>query len=327
MIYELLAHYGMDRSVQITQLGNAGGFSGANITLIEAETGRYCLRQWPSSHPTRQRLDWIHLNLCHAGVNGCPIPVPIRTSQGETFVRLRDRFWELSPWMPGTADYEVKPNAPRLLNVIQKLAEFHRSTAQVQLEFGPSANVKSRVEQLADSEALLSSLKTTAGSHANPAIVRLFHELNQCRRWLDWSRQQLSKALNQPLVLQPVIRDIWHDHILFTGNEVSGIVDFGAMQLDHVSLDLARLLGSLIGDPDEPDWLIAVEHYCSFRPLQSHEISLIRWLDQSAVLLSSLNWLRWIAIEKREYEDWQAVQRRIEILCQRLGRMSDQAMR
>ncbi|MCH2180671.1 MAG: phosphotransferase [Mariniblastus sp.] len=325
MIYELLANYGMDRSVRITQLGNAGGFSGACITLVEAEVGKCCLRQWPHSHPTQQRLDWIHRNLLHAGVNGCPVPVPIRTCHGDTFVRFRDRFWELSPWMPGSADYETTPNLPRLLNAIQKLAEFHRSTAQVQLEFGPSANVKSRVEQLASSQTLMTSIEDAALNHTFPPIVRLYNELHRCREWFPHCLQELSQTIDRPLVLQPVIRDIWHDHILFTGNEVSGIVDFGAMQLDHVSLDLARLLGSLVGDPDDPDWLAALEHYCSYRPLLNYEIEVIRLLDQSAVLLSSLNWLRWIVLEKREYEDWQAVQRRIDILGQRLVRLSGQA--
>ena len=325
MIYELLAHYGMDRSVRITQLGNAGGFSGACITLIESEAKKCCLRQWPPSHPTQQRLDWIHRNLLHAGVNGCPVPVPIRTCHGDTFVRFRDRFWELSPWMPGSADYETTPNMPRLLNAIQRLAEFHRSTAQVQLEFGPSANVKSRVEQLAASQSLMASIEGAALNHSFPPVVQLHRELQECRDLFPHCLQQLSRISDQPLVLQPVIRDIWHDHILFTGNEVSGIIDFGAMQLDHVALDLARLLGSLVGDPEDSDWLVALEHYCTYRPLQNHEIQLIRLLDRSAVLLSSLNWLRWIALEKRSFEDGQAVQRRIDILCRRLARLSGQA--
>ena len=322
MIQDVLANYGLARSVRITQLENAGGFSGARITLIEGDTGKYCLRQWPTPHPTQQRLDWIHRNLLHAGVNGCPVPVPIRTSQGDTFSKHNGHFWELSPWMPGSADFEKAPNSKRLLNAVQKLAEFHQSTAQVQLDFGPSKNMISRVEQLTRFPAEMQSMEDQALQHPSRWIASLYGQLRNCAELAQPCLYELSQIATQPMVLQPVIRDIWHDHILFTGNEVSGIVDFGAMQMDNVALDLARMLGSLVGDVNDPAGLRALEHYGSFRPLQDTERQSMQWLDRSAVLLGSLNWLRWIVLEERNYDDWQAVQRRVEILSRRLEQMS-----
>src|SRR5262249_54862628 len=47
---------------------------------------------------------------------------------------------------------------------------------------------------------------------------------------------------------QPCLCDIWHDHVLFSDETVTGVIDFGGVKLDHVTVDLARLLGSLIGD-------------------------------------------------------------------------------
>ncbi len=322
MIQDVLANYGLARSVRITQLENAGGFSGARITLIEGDTGKYCLRQWPTPHPTQQRLDWIHRNLLHAGVNGCPVPVPIRTSQGDTFSKHNGHLWELSPWMPGSADFEKAPNSKRLLNAVQKLAEFHQSTAQVQLDFGPSKNMISRVEQLTRFPAEMQSMEDQALQHPSRWIASLYGQLRNCAELAQPCLYELSQIATQPMVLQPVIRDIWHDHILFTGNEVSGIVDFGAMQMDNVALDLARMLGSLVGDVNDPAGLRALEHYGSFRPLQDTERQSMQWLDRSAVLLGSLNWLRWIVLEERNYDDWQAVQRRVEILSRRLEQMS-----
>ncbi|MDG2185142.1 MAG: phosphotransferase [Mariniblastus sp.] len=308
--------------MRITQLENAGGFSGARITLIEGDTGKYCLRQWPTPHPTQQRLDWIHRNLLHAGVNGCPVPVPIRTSQGDTFSKHNGHLWELSPWMPGSADFEKAPNSKRLLNAVQKLAEFHQSTAQVQLDFGPSKNMISRVEQLTRFPAEMQSMEDQALQYPSRWIASLYGQLRNCAELAQPCLYELSQIATQPMVLQPVIRDIWHDHILFTGNEVSGIVDFGAMQMDNVALDLARMLGSLVGDVNDPAGLRALEHYGSFRPLQDTERQSMQWLDRSAVLLGSLNWLRWIVLEERNYDDWQAVQRRVEILSRRLEQMS-----
>ena len=36
--------------------------------------------------------------------------------------------------------------------------------------------------------------------------------------------------------------------MLFEGDQISGIVDFGAMRQDHVAVDVARLVGSLVGE-------------------------------------------------------------------------------
>jgi Ser/Thr protein kinase RdoA (MazF antagonist) len=47
--------------------------------------------------------------------------------------------------------------------------------------------------------------------------------------------------------LQVCVRDLRAEHVLYTDTEealtISGIVDFGAAQIDHPAVDLARLLG------------------------------------------------------------------------------------
>ncbi len=72
------------------------------------------------------------------------------------------------------------------------------------------------------------------------------------------SRAGAAELLAAPL--QPCIRDVWHDHVLFVGDDVSGLVDFGAMQPDSVAADIARLLGSLAGD-DRQAWTIGLAAY------------------------------------------------------------------
>ena len=87
------------------------------------------------------------------------------------------------------------------------------------------------------------------------------------------SRLVLSRYRDAPRIVAPqqwVIADIWHDHVLFQDDEVSGLVDFGAVRTDAVSLDLARLLGSLI--EDEPRrWSEALDAYQQDRPLSPGE--------------------------------------------------------
>lgn len=119
---------------------------------------------------------------------------------------------------------------------------------------------------------------------------------------------------------QPVIRDVWHDHVLFTGDKVTGLVDFGAMQLDNVALDVARLLGSLVGDQQER-WQYAIEAYSKIRNLSDKEIQFSIVMDRVATLLGSLNWLKWILVERREFESMADVERKINFL---LARWSDE---
>ena len=49
--------------------------------------------------------------------------------------------------------------------------------------------------------------------------------------------------MHRPVPFNLCIGDVWHDHILFEGDAVTGMIDFAAAKVDHVAADLARLLG------------------------------------------------------------------------------------
>lgn len=127
----------------------------------------------------------------------------------------------------------------------------------------------------------------------------------------------LELASRSHVPLQPCIRDIWHDHVLFERDEVSGFVDFGAMRTDHVACDVSRLLGSLVGS-DREKWKQGLENYQSLRPLTGEELVLVDAYDRSTVLLSGMNWVQWIAVEGRKFDDRQRVLKRLDEIIQRL---------
>jgi Ser/Thr protein kinase RdoA (MazF antagonist) len=125
----------------------------------------------------------------------------------------------------------------------------------------------------------------------------------------------LAEAVKVEVLLQPCIRDIWHDHVLFQGSEVTGLIDFDAMQVDSVSADVARLMGSLVGD-DARQWALGLEAYAVVRELSAGELRLMKAFDMSTVLMAGLNWLDWIYRQRRQFADPQAVLGRVdEILC------------
>jgi Ser/Thr protein kinase RdoA (MazF antagonist) len=111
--------------------------------------------------------------------------------------------------------------------------------------------------------------------------------------------------------------DVWHDHVLFRGQEVSGVVDYGSLKRDHAAVDLARLLGSLVGD-DKEGRAVGLQSYREVRPLEGWEERLIEILDRTGTVLSAANWLRWLYHDNRQYEDRQAVARRLAGIVERL---------
>jgi Ser/Thr protein kinase RdoA (MazF antagonist) len=127
---------------------------------------------------------------------------------------------------------------------------------------------------------------------------------------------ELAPLAHVPLCRQPCLRDIWHDHVLFSGDDVTGIVDFGAVDIDTPATDIARLLGSLVGD-DAALWQTGISAYSTMRPLSDDELRSAKALDRSAPILAGCNWLRWIYKEGRQFEDRERIVERFRRIVAR----------
>jgi homoserine kinase type II len=104
---------------------------------------------------------------------------------------------------------------------------------------------------------------------------------------------------------------------LFTGNRVTGVVDYGAIKIDHVAVDLARLLGSLIED-DAALRRRGLEAYQRVRPLSAEEEALVILLDETGTLLGAANWLKWLYVDRKSFEKREAVTERLARLVRRI---------
>ena len=119
--------------------------------------------------------------------------------------------------------------------------------------------------------------------------------------------------------LQPCLCDLWHDHVLFTDDDVTGVVDFGSAKTDHVAVDLARLLGSFVeDDPDLRD--AGLDTYDREVGLSGEDRALVDVLDRTGAIIGLMNWLRWIYQEKREFADDERVGARSRGSCGALNR-------
>jgi homoserine kinase type II len=330
----VLAQYPDDcRPRRVETLGGAGGFSGAAFWRLDTERGTLCLRRWPPQADPKwpQRLRFIHALLEHVVYRGFfVVPAPIRTRQGETYVQQDDELWELTSWLPGHADYLPLRRPEKLRAALTALAEFHVAGADfatAERRAAPSPGIRRRRNQI---DALrsggLRAITVAVDAAPRPPIAIDSHNWSTlrklARRLLPLYAQAEEPVLRELIAvgeekipLQPCIRDIWHDHVLFEGDRVSGIVDFGAMRIDNVAGDIARLLGSFSLSNSADDavvWREGLAAYESVRPLSADERHLAGVFDRSGTLLAGINWLEWIFIEGRTFADLAAV-------CGRLG--------
>ena len=98
---------------------------------------------------------------------------------------------------------------------------------------------------------------------------------------------------------------------------MTGLVDFGEVQLDAVAVDLARMLGSMVED-DEAGWAAGLAAYRSIAPISDIEESLAHILDQTGAVLGIANWLRWLYAEGRRFDNREAVRQRLDSFLGRI---------
>ncbi len=111
------------------------------------------------------------------------------------------------------------------------------------------------------------------------------------------------------------------DHLLFRGDRLTGLIDFGTAAIDSVAFDLGRLLVEWVG-PHGPGRTMALAAYESVRPLEPVERELVAAFERTIALLTGYHWIRWQFLERRRFEDPGAV---LEGLRRGLDRLAELA--
>jgi Ser/Thr protein kinase RdoA (MazF antagonist) len=335
-IEKVLAAYPQDcQPERVEPLGSGGGFSGAVLWRITAARGMLCLRRHPPEHPDQERLRWIQSVVAHVDRQGFRLlPLAIATTSGAGFYEHGGYFWELAPWMPGTADYWNNPRPAKLSAAAMELARFHLAGSSF-ASSGPldapagtaitrAAKSPGVAERLALVEQLLAGgledLRAAVAQNriAMPGIgVRVAELFGLIVPQLPALEMRLIQASRVTTLLQPCLRDIWHDHVLFEGDRVTGIVDVGSMKTESVAADVARLLESFCGN-DETAWATGQSAYEAVRPLSPDEQTLVAAFCQSQRLLAGVKWVQWVFMEHRRFGDPLAVVKRMEHILSRL---------
>lgn len=317
----------------------SGGFSGAGVFRYESMAGTQVLRLWPNRNGLPvERILGLHQLLEHLQITGVETAVvPQKNSLGATLSKCGNRHFQIEQFVEGKADFRENPSNERLQNAMHALANWHQAAAMFQpsrensLWFGSTVGVSPAItERLQLLRRLLSGgkdkVKIALNLHSNSSTEEQNELLTSATIILDAFERiapqlmlDMERASSWKVRLQPCLRDIWHDHVLFSGDDVAAIIDPSATRTESVAADLARLLGSFLGN-DTSRWQDAIGFYQEVRPLDNTERQLIPVMDRSGLLLSGIRWLEKLFVEKPSQQPSMNVITRVKEIA---GRFDD----
>jgi homoserine kinase type II len=248
------------------------------------------------------------------------LPVPIAAQDGQTIQRCDGRFWELAPWLEGQPERNRPPDRHRVQAAFRALARLHRRLAG-QATVGRSPGLAKCIVELEelDSQGYRSLESALHRAPAGEIRVAGFRWLALARATAPRLLPEIRDAARLAVPLQPCLRDARPEHFLFQGNEVSGMVDFGAMGVETVAADLARLTGEWFAD-NQSLRTLAVAAYEEIRPIDPSEAALSVAFEAAADLLIAGHWLAWEFLDQRQFDDPMALPQGIARGLERLQR-------
>ncbi len=308
IINQVLFHFLEDCSDVTSVIQVEGGFSAARVFKVNYREHEFALRCWPLNSEQMfpvDRITELHRFLNHLSTFEIPVAVPLLVRDTLTSVfNHRNMFWQCEPWLSGTPVAGETLQPAQLKSAMQLLARMHLaasrydSTVAGQAWFtcktGPCPSIVERRNIIASYNPqkllkLTEALQTSPTEFREPAQKALILYHTHALAIDD----QLKQLEHVAVPLHPCWRDLWHDHILFENETITGLIDPTATRTDHIATDLTRLLGSWFSD-DQHQWQTALTFYETIRPLSTAEPRLVKALNESAILLTPMTWIdRW----------------------------------
>lgn len=286
-----------------TPLGSAGGLSGSRLWRYAASNGPRVLRSWPEGTGVA-RVARVHAWL--RSTADLPfVARPIAAMDGSTVIGSDGLCWEVAPWLPGEAT-TGPPAVARVRAAFEGLAALHQRLRRVETRVGPSPGLVARRDELralmeGGFDLLAACLAARVG---DPSALDAAAWLGLARGLAPRVLATTTAASNQSLPLQPCLRDARPEHFLFTADTLTGLVDFGAMDVETPAADLARLVGEWL-PPATCAGLRAegLATYGRVRSITAEELAAAEAFEALADVLIGERWVRWRFLESRRFED------------------------
>jgi Ser/Thr protein kinase RdoA (MazF antagonist) len=329
--------------MHVVRLG-ASGFSGSRVFLVERPglPERFVLKSF-APHATRRHAAWVHRLMRHLraeGIGQVPALFDSRCGDRGTLVADADGvLWELAAFMSGRPC--ERPSIGQATAAADLLARVHIAASSLPGETRPPAPSPGLLRRSEQARAVLA--RPWRDRHAacrgadDPLVARLGAAAAIFERMGGANvLERLASLEPKPLPLQPVLRDVWSEHVFF-GNgpddaeRVTAIVDYHAAGIDTPATDLARLFGNWSREDGEEcthlldAWSGPLAAYDRVRPLGDAERRLVPVLASTAAIFGLDNWFRWTLEERRAFDDAGRVLDRIDRLLAVLAPAIEQA--
>jgi aminoglycoside phosphotransferase (APT) family kinase protein len=280
-----------------------GGFSGAmvfQVTSIDEHT--FAVRATPEGialplfrrRSLHRLLAWLHSQELSC------VAEPLRVLNSlDSEIELSGIVWQAEPWLPGQSA-RPRPTPSQVTSALTTLSALYQRTKTIpwqdewfRVALEPSPGIQRRrqiVTHLIQSEltTLHAQVRLLDEDHFRELALR---SLDAISKWTYWLNQALQTVGHQAFALQPVIRDLWRPHVLFSGDQCTGLIDLTAASTDHPCLDLARLFRSWFGR-DTAAVCRAFQEFADIHGVSFEDAQLFGALDAAAALLSPLTWIR-----------------------------------
>jgi Ser/Thr protein kinase RdoA (MazF antagonist) len=304
----------------------AGGLSGARFWRVTVGERTYCLRRAPIKQSRSiSNLMRIHAFLEYLWKEGFhEIARPCRTLNQQTVIETFDAVWELSNFLPGEAT--KNPTLLQAVAASEFLARLHLVAASYQnypLRIAPG--LKHRLE-------MCEELRNGKLDEIDAAIEHstISSERDMALKIASQLRSVLPKVIDhlesayQRVPVQWCLVDCHIGNFLFTGDQVTGLVDFATAGMDSVTRDVARLVGSLVTH-DQSIWKTCLASYQALRPLSRAELQLILAYHTSGLVGRAGNWLEWRFMTRADFADAATTHARLGELSVQLAAIDETA--
>ena len=232
---------------------------------VEASGEPLVLRRYDPSH-SAEAIAYEHELLAFLAERSWPVAVPIAAASGDTVVEAHGARWGLFPLLPG----EPPPDESIFLQrrgALLALVHADLADWDGQVRHGRLDDFDAAVQPhgLASFEALLARVHAVDPMRANMlAVLRARVE------------EQLEAYGYSDLSPLPLWGACTSEHVLFDGNDVTGLTDFDESRADARAVDIAQ---SLLADTRSVGWRIIrwVAGYSAHAnpPLTEQEVDLV----------------------------------------------------
>jgi Ser/Thr protein kinase RdoA (MazF antagonist) len=320
MIRQIISSYRLDNlQLDGTPLEGTGYITFRAIT----PKGIFALRRKKGSaakimarHPDiESNIEGQHRLMLFLHEHGFPVAPPLFTKNKDTYVSILGIPCSLYPFINGQPlDPE---NLQQLRASAETLARFHQLTTEYS---GVPPLSQPPFSELFE-ERLNDFREQSATFEDSPLMLRMGESMLSFNSSLDDIETEMRKLPYSSLPMCVIHGDYKPGNILFKGNDVAAVIDFGRSRNEARLFDIAKTIAGLIGTSDDATFLemtrVFFTAYNSTYPLNNSEKKFLFSLIQARVAFKNLD--KFISLaKKKDTSEKLAKAERFNTLVQRL---------